>query len=143
MQSRREFLTQATVTLLLIPLASGACTNDYGTGNAGSGPGVANGSGCDGVPSTSSVVGGHSHTLCVAGLDLSNPRSGVTLTTSTVNNHTHVVALSQAQLSAIAAGNEVTVETTSKNGHAHTFMIVKLARPSPSPTPAQPPGPHF
>ena len=58
MHTRRDFLSSATVTLLLIPVGCSMSTS---------------GGSCDGTESTSSDTGGHTHTLCVPASDLSSP----------------------------------------------------------------------
>jgi hypothetical protein len=121
MESRRDFLKRAQVTLLLVPiagLAGVACGNSSGGSS----------SGCDGPDPTSSVTNGHTHTVCVESTDLTTPpANGVTFTTSVTEDHTHTVSLTQTQLQTIAMGQEVTVPTSVNAGHMHTFMIVKTA----------------
>ncbi|MGH7329450.1 MAG: hypothetical protein ACREJX_13980, partial [Polyangiaceae bacterium] len=92
MQTRREFLGNATVTLLLIPLgAMLAC------GSSNSSPGGSTGNngvaGCDnGIGETSTVANNHTHTICVLNSDLTAPpAAGVTYVTSNVEDHTHNV----------------------------------------------------
>jgi hypothetical protein len=117
MQTRREFVTQATVTLFLVPLAAMACSSSSsGSGSGGS---------CDGLDPTSTVALGHTHTVCVLSSDLSSPPSaGVTYTTSGPDP-THTVALTQAQLQSIQSGQSVTVTTSVANNHTHDFTIQK------------------
>lgn len=115
---RREFLHGAYVTLLLIPLASAACSSTPGTG----------GGSCDGVQSTSSVALSHTHTVCVLASDLSSPPpSGATYTTSGSSGHTHQISLSHDQLGNIQAGQSVAVTSTNVQGHTHDFAIMKSA----------------
>lgn len=125
MQSRREFLTSATVTLLLVPVLASACGS---TGTSGyQTPGVS----CDGAGATSTTVNAHAHTICVPLTDLeSPPAAGTTYTTSTAAGHAHTVVFTQAQLQSIAAGAAVTVTTTIAGGHAHDFTVVKSAQPA-------------
>lgn len=126
MESRREFLRHATVTLLLVPLGAAACSGDNGT-SASAVTGTSDAGGCDGVGATSTVVAGHAHTVCVTAAALSSPPAGgMTFTTSLSVDHQHTVSLTQAQLRILAAGGEVTVETSVVLSHSHEFMLVKM-----------------
>lgn len=112
MQTRRDFLTSATVTLWMIPLG---CS--MSTGGGGS---------CDGTESTSSLTGNHTHTLCVPASDLSSPpANGNTYMTSSSSGHTHAVLLSMQQLQMIEMGQTVMVTTSLVQGHTHNFNIMK------------------
>ncbi len=112
MLSRRRFVTE-TVILTLIPSAVG-CSDDDDEG----------GDGCDGAGATSSAADGHTHTVCVASADLTNPpASGARYTTSSTDGHTHEIELSADQLTQIAGGSNVTVTTTVTESHSHTFML--------------------
>src|ERR1700756_3207080 len=95
---RRQFLQDAYVTLLLIPIANAACSSDTT-------PTTLSGDDCDGVSSTSTVTASHMHTVCVAASDLTSPPSGgATFTTSSANGHSHQITLTQAQLASIQMG---------------------------------------
>jgi hypothetical protein len=116
MLTRREFLAQSGyVTLILTPLAA-ACGSSDNNASAAS---------CNGVSSTSTVVGGHSHTLCVPNTDLTSPAAGGATYTSSSTGHTHTVMLSAAQLTSIAQGQSVTVTSSVDSGHSHDFAIAK------------------
>ncbi len=113
MLNRREFLSRATVSLLLVPVA--ACSSSNGSTPS-----------CDGLDATSSVALGHTHTVCVLQTDLTSPPSaGVTYTTSGPDP-THMVSLTAAQLAMIQAGQTVTVTTSVANNHTHQFVLVKM-----------------
>jgi hypothetical protein len=115
--TRREFLSGATITLLMIPVAG--AVSRCGSSNNPSG-------GCDGAGATSTVAGGHTHTICVALADLSNPpAAGKSYTSSLSGAHSHTVTLTQAQLQSIASGQPVTVTTSTDSGHAHDFALQK------------------
>jgi hypothetical protein len=118
MLTRREFLSQAGyVSLLLVPIAS-AC----GSSNS-------SGSSCDGVSSTSTVVSGHSHSVCVPSSDLTNPpANGGTYTTSGPDP-THTITLTAAQLAAIQQGQSVAVTTSVNGAHTHDFTLAKASAP--------------
>ena len=137
MLSRRAFLGQAagaTVTLVLTPIVTGACSSSSGNGGGmpSSSTNPTQPAGCDGVEETSTLVESHVHTVCVPARDLTSPpASGATYTTSSTSSHTHAVSLSAAQLVAIEAGSTVTVTSSNVvdpvNGalHAHDFTIRK------------------
>lgn len=113
MQTRREFLAGATVTLILVPVAA-ACASSSGGGGGG---------GCDGLDATSSVAQGHTHTLCVPRTDLTSPPAGGMTYTTSGPDPTHTVTLTQAQLEAIESGQTVQVTTSVANGHTHDFVL--------------------
>ncbi|MGH7435872.1 MAG: hypothetical protein ACRENE_09375 [Polyangiaceae bacterium] len=130
MSTRRQFLRQATVTLVLIPVGA-ACSSVNGSTPlyGGGAPAPA----CDGVSSTSSVTANHQHTVCVLASDLTNPpSSGATYATSQVvdpvNNvtHDHLVAFTAAQLRMIEANQSVTVTTSVAEDHTHQFAVQKM-----------------
>jgi hypothetical protein len=146
MPTRREFLTSASVTLLMIPL--GACSSSSSPaaaqpadGSAGGGPdtgvcvpGSSDGSTCSGVSTTSTTVSEHTHTLCVPDADLTSPPSAGATYTSSCNldplndiDHIHNVTLSALELSTINGGGTVTVTSTEDDLHTHQFAIVKAA----------------
>ena len=116
MLDRREFVSRATIALLLVPMA--ACSSTSGASSNSTG-------GCSGLDTTSSVALGHTHTVCVLESDLTTPPSaGVTYTTSGPDP-THTVTLTAAQLSSINGGMAVTVTTSTAGGHDHQFVISK------------------
>jgi hypothetical protein len=124
MQTRREFLNGATVTLLMIPIVA-AC------GSSGSSPAGAPGGtvpGCDnGIGVTGTIANNHTHTICVLDSDLTNaPAGGVTYVTSNVLAHTHNVTFTQAQLQMINSGGSVTV-TSSAPDPTHDFTVMKAS----------------
>lgn len=146
MTTRREFLSSASVTLLMIPF--GACTSSTPSaapqpadGSVGGGPdtgvctpGSSDGSTCSGISTTSSNVSGHTHTLCVPDADLTSPPSAGATYTSSCNldplndiDHIHNVTLSAQQLSTINGGGSVTVTSTEDDLHTHQFTIMKPA----------------
>jgi hypothetical protein len=112
MQTRREFLTGATATLLLVPLVHGAC------GSKGDGA-------CDGLQTTSTVAFGHTHTFCVPTADLTNPPASGATYTSSGPDPTHTVTLTQGQLQSIQSGQTVTVTSSVNGNHTHDFAIHK------------------
>jgi hypothetical protein len=114
MQTRREFVRQATVTLFLVPLAAVACSSSSNGSSSG---------GCDGLDPTSTVALGHTHTVCVLSSDLSSPPSGGVTYTTSGPDPTHTVTLTQAQLQSIQSGQSVTVTTSVANNHTHDFTI--------------------
>jgi hypothetical protein len=155
MPTRRDFLSSATVTLLLIPLvdcggnprpAGGAAPFPDAGAEASVDAGAIVGDaapagmmdsgvpGCNGVGETSSSAADpeagnaqHTHTLCVLASDLANPPlAGVTYTTSLTLSHVHTVTLNQEQLQTIASGGTQTVTTTNVSGHTHTFTIMVM-----------------
>lgn len=131
MFSRREFLSRATVTLLLVPVTA-ACSSSSGSG-AGPAPdgGEDDGGTCMGLDPTSSVDLGHTHTVCVPSTDLASPpAAGATYTTSppeangvVIAGALHTITLTAAQLSMIEAGQSLTVTTTTNGGHDHQFVL--------------------
>lgn len=156
MISRRQFMhtaavasSGATVTLILTPLSSltGCDSDDTSEGQTGStnpttpvgggeptpNPAQPTG-GCDnkgGIGSRSSVSLGHTHDICVAGTDLTNPPSGgATYTTTNNDGHMHAVTLTAAQLSALSRGETVTTQTTNVAGHTHDYAIRKATTTS-------------
>jgi hypothetical protein len=126
METRREFLRQATVTLVLTPIAAVACGSSTSVSPV-TAPIDAGANVCA-VNATSSVVGGHSHTVCVDAATVANPPAqGMTFTTSVSAGHTHTVSLTQAELETIRGGGEVTVMTSITLSHQHQFMLVRMA----------------
>ncbi len=114
MLNRREFVSRATIALLLVPIA--ACSSSSGGSSDSTGS-------CSGPNPTSSVAQGHTHTVCVLEADLTSPPSaGATYTTSGPDP-THTVTLTAAQLSSINGGTSVTVTTSTEGGHDHQFVI--------------------
>jgi hypothetical protein len=140
---RRTFLmnlSKASVTLVLVPIGLGACSSSTENGTLGSSPPPGGPTSCDGVASTSSVAQGHTHTICVAATDLSNPPSaGATFTTSNAVGHSHEVSFTATQLVTIGSGGTAVVTTTSVNGHTHDFSVM---RGGAAPTPQRPPPPN-
>jgi hypothetical protein len=127
--TRRELMAQSTVLLLLVPVARGAtgCSSSSPSSSPSSSvpPGAEAQADCTGVFTTSSVANNHTHTLCVATTDLTNPpAAGMVYTTSTTLNHDHTVTLTQAQLQSINAGMAVTVTSTGVTPN-HDFAITK------------------
>jgi hypothetical protein len=115
MHTRREFLAQVGyVSLLLVPIA--ACGSSSGSG-----------SNCDGVSSTSTVVSGHSHTVCVPASDLANPPAGGATYTTSGPDPTHTIALTAEQLTSIQQGHSVAVTTSTNGGHSHDFALAKAS----------------
>jgi hypothetical protein len=113
MLNRRQFVSGATVALLLVPVAACSASSAMSSGA----------SGCTGLSATSSVALGHTHTVCVLQTDLTNPPSaGVTYTTSGPDP-THTVSLTAAQLTSIHQGQSVTVTTSTSGGHTHQFVL--------------------
>jgi hypothetical protein len=124
MQTRREFLSGATVTLLLIPIAACSSSSNASSGETGV-TGDSGLPGCDGVGATSSVANNHTHTVCVPETDLTNaPAAGGTYVTSNVLSHTHNVTLTQAQLQALNVGQSVTLTSTGIEPN-HDFTLQK------------------
>ena len=116
MFNRREFVSRATITLLLVPIA--AC---------GAGSGATSGAGgCSGVSSTSSVTLGHTHTVCVLEADLTSPPSGGVTYTTSGPDPTHTITLTAAQLSSINGGQSITVTTSTSGGHTHQFVLSRM-----------------
>ncbi len=114
MQTRREFLTGAMTTLVLLPVAAG-CSSSSSDGSGA----------CDGVSSTSSVANNHTHTVCVPTTDLTSPpAAGKSYTSSNDFGHTHTVTLTQQQLQSINGGQSVTVTSTGVEPN-HDFVIKK------------------
>jgi len=118
MLSRREFLAQSGyVTLCLVPIVA-ACGSSNSSGGGGS---------CDGVSSTSTIVSGHSHTVCVPTSDLTNPPASGATYTSSGPDPAHTITLMAAQLTSIQQGQPVTVTSSTAAGHTHDFMIAKAS----------------
>ena len=95
-QTRREFLTATTATLIFVPIASAGCgsTSSPQEGAAS----------CEGVQTTSSVALSHTHTVCVASSDLTNPSAGGATYTTSGPDPTHTVTLTKANLQRSRAG---------------------------------------
>jgi len=131
MFTRRVFLTQATATLAMVPLACSMATAPAaGPGSGGNPP--ADAGACVGVFTTSTNVSQHTHTLCVPESDLTaTPPSGATYTSSNVNDplnnvlHTHTVDLTAQQLSTINGGGQVVVTASTSDFHLHQFTITR------------------
>jgi hypothetical protein len=113
-ETRREFLTRATLTLVLVPVAAASAACASASGGAG---------GCDGIDPTSTVVQGHSHSVCIPHDDIANPPAGGATYTTSGPDPTHTVTLTQAQLKSIQAGQTVNVTTSVANGHTHDFAL--------------------
>lgn len=124
MMTRRAFLsgaTKTTVTLLLTPLV--ACSSSSSPTTISTSP-TEPGGGCNGVASTSTVVQGHTHAVCVdETLLTSPPADGVTITTTLANDHAHAVVLAFEDLRTIQNGGTASVTTTTVSGHVHGFGI--------------------
>jgi len=122
MLTRRELLSRATTTLLLIPILSSCSSDSSPTPDAAPA--------CNGVATTSTVDAAHTHSVCVPTTDLTAPpAAGVTYHTTVDGNHDHTVTLSQAQLQMIEAGTAVTVTSSNTvdpytgDPHTHGFTI--------------------
>ncbi len=126
MQTRREFLNGATVTLLMIPLGVAACGSSNNSSPAGISDDDGGVPGCDdGIGVTGTIANNHTHTICVLDTDLTNPpAAGVTYVSSNVLSHTHNVTFTQAQLQTINGGASVTV-TSSAPDPTHNFTVMK------------------
>jgi hypothetical protein len=129
--TRRQFISQATTTLLLIPLAGLALANVNCGGGGTSSPSPSGGTPpvVGDITTESSVAsdptGPHQHSVTVLSADLTTPpTAGVTFTSTTTNNHAHTIMLTAEQLKSLDSGQEVTV-TSSSTGHTHDFMIKK------------------
>jgi len=103
------------VALLLVPVVVG-CGSSSSASN-----------GCDGLGSTSSVVQGHSHTVCIPSADLMTPPQGGATYTTSGPDPTHTITLSAAQLSAIEQGQSVSVTTSNDGAHTHDFTLAKMS----------------
>jgi hypothetical protein len=132
MKTRRQFLTQATVTLLLVPLTECASSSPPAASTGDDGGASPDAAACDGVHTTSSNVSEHTHTLCVPQSDLSSPPGqGATYTSSSSldplndENHTHTITLSAQQLLSIETGAQVVVTSSVSDSHTHQFAIVR------------------
>jgi hypothetical protein len=130
MLSRSEFLRRRAhaAVLIVVSSATAACFSSSSEGPAAPAPPPE--PACVGILRTSSVVAGHTHTVCVPNSDLSAPPpNGATYTTSTDNGHTHSVALSNGQLAGLRAGATVTVQSStaidpqSASQHGHAFTL--------------------
>jgi hypothetical protein len=113
MQTRREFLSQATIVLTLLPVAAAACSSSSAAG----------GGSCDGLDPTSTVASGHTHRVCVPQADLTNPPAGGATYTTSGPDPMHTITLTQAQLQSIQSGQSVTVTTSVANNHTHDFTL--------------------
>jgi hypothetical protein len=119
MQTRREFLTGATVMLVLVPIGCSGGGNDTSTSTQSNEPS------CDGAGATSTLAGNHTHFVCVPAVDLSNPPpTGNSYTSTESQNHKHNISLTQAQLQSIASGQTVTVTSGGPNP-VHDFTLRK------------------
>jgi hypothetical protein len=133
MFTRRMFLTKATATLVMVPLACSMAA-DPASGPGDAGTPAPDGDVCDGVLTTSTNVSQHTHTLCVPESDLTSPPpNGATYTSSNVNDplnnvfHTHTVDLTAQQLSTINGGGQVVVTASTSDFHNHQLMIMRGA----------------
>jgi hypothetical protein len=113
--ARREFLKSAGGGMVALTVIITGC----GGGSDGNPPP----SGCTGIERSSTVVDGHTHTLCVPQADLSSPPAAGQSYTTSVNGHAHEVTLTAADLMSIAGGGTVTVTTSITLGHAHMFTL--------------------
>lgn len=122
MLTRRELLTKGTTLLLLVPIVG--CANSGGGGTPVCDPGS--------LAYKSSTDAEHTHVLCMATADLTNPPvEGRTVTTSVDGGHSHKVTLTRDQLVSINSGNTVVVtsttdlDTISNQNHSHMYMLSK------------------
>lgn len=110
--TRRSFIEQTLIVLIVVPLA--ACGDD----------GESESRECDGAGATSSVNMGHSHFVCIPSSDLVNPPgTGGTYTTTLDDGHTHEVTLTAADLEELAGNGSVNVTSTLDDGHTHSFVL--------------------
>jgi hypothetical protein len=151
MLTRREFLRTsavaakaATVTIIVTHIGCSNSDNNNGGTTVTTSPTLP----CDGAGSTSTVVSGHTHEICVPLSDLTNPpANGATYTTTFasaagVNNHTHNLVLSQAELAALGAGSVVTMTTTISEAHEHSFTLQRATAAATTPAPTPTVGPY-
>ncbi len=111
---RKEFIITVVTAAGLMPLAVAQIGCATATGPSAE---------ADAYLYTSSIDGGHSHTVEVKFADLDTPpEGGRTLATSS-SGHGHSVTLSFANFLALEAGETVIRETTSSGGHLHTFSF--------------------
>lgn len=126
MRSRREFVSGASVILLVAPVlarAIAACSSENDTPPS-----------CDGAESTSSVVQMHAHVVCVSAALLAHPPAeGAMIATTPASGHQHAIALTSAELAKIASNERVTVTTSVAQSHTHDFSITRAGR-APAPT---------
>ena len=78
----------------------------------------------DGHLFTSSVDGGHSHTVEIKFADLEQPPDGGRTLTTSSTGHSHSVTLSSSDFVALEAGETVVRSTSTDGGHLHTFSFV-------------------
>ena len=80
---------------------------------------------------TSSVVGGHSHQITIAGTDIRTPPPGQKVIISTAvgtPSHTHTVTLTTQDYTDIGNGLPVTKTSSTDAGHSHDFSIIKTGQ---------------
>lgn len=138
MVNRRDFLATAgtgLVALVLTPIVS-ACGGDDDNASSVSPTTPVS---CDGAGETSTVVDGHSHTVCVPNADIDDPpAAGSPYVTSVADGHQHDVLLTADELTTVANGGSVTVTTTVELGHTHDFSIHRGSTISDDPSPITP-----
>jgi hypothetical protein len=72
---------------------------------------------------TSSVDGGHSHTIKILYDDIDNPPASDKTLTSSSTNHTHQITITATNYQTLKDGGTVTKTSTTDGGHSHTFSI--------------------
>ncbi len=118
--NRREFILKSVwllgLPLLIYQIACEDGGNDLSPSE--------NGTDSDSFTVSSSVDGGHSHTVIILNSDVDDPPgSGKTLTSGSSGSHTHQIALTNSDYQSLQDGKTVVKTSTTNSGHSHTFTI--------------------
>lgn len=114
--NRREFIIRMGAALVSVPVV--LSLQSCGSDNGGSTP--------DGFDVVSSSNFNHTHTARILTADLTSPPSGgVVYTSSLDGGHDHTITLTQQQLTDINNNLQVSVVSSTDNAHTHTWTIQK------------------
>jgi hypothetical protein len=117
---RRDFIRLGSL-LILLPSTTRILAG-CGGGDSDNTGGDEEGVGVQTFTFTSSLEGGHTHTLALTASELANPPpGGLNRETSVDFEHLHTVELTEAELASISAGDAVMKTTSRVAGHAHSF----------------------
>ncbi|MEE9571733.1 MAG: hypothetical protein V3W20_01640 [Candidatus Neomarinimicrobiota bacterium] len=126
--NRRDFIVKLPVLfafpLIIQQIGCDNSTNPMSSDN-GDDNGNGNGTGNEDIDFsiTSSVNGGHSHSVKILYNDVEMPSATNKTLTSSSTGHTHQITLSTANYQALSIGETIVKTSTTNGGHSHTFSV--------------------
>ena len=117
---RKQFLIYATTATGMLPLLLTEIACDYYNDSGNGGTGTSN---VASFSVTSTISGGHTHSVKILFADVNAPPAGGKSLTTSTTTHFHTLTLSQADFQALSNGQTLTRDTSTDSSHKHTFSI--------------------